>query len=152
MLEHWYWDLPPFSHKHYWGWNWCWAISFKPLQTTLGIAHGDLKLVCRCSAMETHFMNLLMNSYCAYVASRDSLEAGVKLFLCATLFSTWLSHSVSLCGQPLCGWSVVAPRHIHFTITALRAASGSGQKSNVLTCWKGGILWRCHVQRHGALQ
>ena len=31
---------------------------FTPLQLTLGIAHGDLGLVCGCSAMETHFMKL----------------------------------------------------------------------------------------------
>ena len=37
------------------------AVSFKPLQLTLGIAHGDLRLV-RCSAMETHFMKLPTNS------------------------------------------------------------------------------------------
>ena len=35
------------------------AVSFTPLQQTLGIAHGDLKLVCGCPAMETHFMKLL---------------------------------------------------------------------------------------------
>ena len=34
------------------------AASFTPLQPTLGIAHGDLRVVCCCSAMETHFMNL----------------------------------------------------------------------------------------------
>ena len=52
------------------------AASFTPLQPTLGIAHGDLRLVCDCSAMETHFMKLLTNSYCAHVASRCSLELG----------------------------------------------------------------------------
>ena len=36
--------------------------------------HGDLRIVCGCSAMETHFMKLLMNSVCADVASRVSLE------------------------------------------------------------------------------
>ena len=52
------------------------AASFTPLQLTLDIAHGDLRLVCGCSAMETHFMKLPMNSYCADVASRGSLELG----------------------------------------------------------------------------
>ena len=37
------------------------AARFTPLQSTLGIVHGDLRLVCGCSAMETHFMNLPMN-------------------------------------------------------------------------------------------
>jgi hypothetical protein len=35
------------------------AASFTPLQPTLGIAHGDLRLVCDCSATETHFMKFL---------------------------------------------------------------------------------------------
>ena len=41
------------------------AAIFTPLQLTLGIAHGDLRLVCGCMAMETHFMKLPTNSYCA---------------------------------------------------------------------------------------
>jgi hypothetical protein len=32
--------------------------SFTPLQTILGIMHGDLRLVCGCSAMETHSIKL----------------------------------------------------------------------------------------------
>jgi hypothetical protein len=52
------------------------AESFTPLQPTLGIAHGELRLVCGCSAMETHFMKLPTNSYCADVASKGSLELG----------------------------------------------------------------------------
>ena len=51
-------------------------VSFTPLQPTLGIVHGDLTLVCGCLAMETHFMKLPTNSYCADVASRGSLELG----------------------------------------------------------------------------
>ena len=35
------------------------AASFTPLQPTLGIAHDDLRIVCGCSAMETHFVNVL---------------------------------------------------------------------------------------------
>jgi hypothetical protein len=31
------------------------AVSFTPTQPTLGIAHGDLRLVCGCSAMENPF-------------------------------------------------------------------------------------------------
>jgi hypothetical protein len=56
-------------------------------------------------------------------------EAPDKQFLCwhcfqrqfGTLqcFSTRQSRSVSLCGLPLCGWAIVAPRHFHFTITGL---------------------------------
>jgi hypothetical protein len=52
------------------------AESFTQHQPMLGIAHGDLRLVCGCSAMETHFMKLVTNSSCADVASRGSLELG----------------------------------------------------------------------------
>ena len=48
--------------------------SFTPLQLMLGIARGDLRLMCGCSAMETHFMKFPKNSYCADIASRGSLE------------------------------------------------------------------------------
>jgi hypothetical protein len=44
------------------------AVSFTPLQPTLGIVHGDIRLVCGCSAMETHFMKLPINSSCADVS------------------------------------------------------------------------------------
>ena len=66
------------------------AASFTPLQPTLGVAHGDLRLMWGCSAMETHFMKLQTNSYCADVASRGSLELGgecYRLFLCASTLS-----------------------------------------------------------------
>ena len=52
------------------------VASFTPLQPTLGIAHSALRLLCGCSAMETHFMKLLTNNYCADVAFRGSLELG----------------------------------------------------------------------------
>ena len=61
-----------------------------------GIAHGDVRLVCGCSAMETHFMKLPTNSSCADVASRGSLELGSQ---CCnrgqTIFTRYeLQHSV----------------------------------------------------------
>jgi hypothetical protein len=46
------------------------AASFTPLQPMLGVVHGDFRLVCGCSAMQTHLMKLLTNSYCVDVASR----------------------------------------------------------------------------------
>ena len=67
----------------------CWTARWRSdssLQRThfhcsmLGIAHGDLRLVCGCLAMETPFMKLLTNSYCADVASRGSLELGSESF------------------------------------------------------------------------
>ena len=103
-------------------------LSFTPLQPTLGIVHGDLRLVCSCSATETHFMKLLTNSFCADVASRGSFEHGSEccnwgqtIFM---HFSTWRFSSVSLCGLPLCGWAFVAPIHFHFTIAALTVEGG----------------------------
>ena len=104
------------------------AVSFILLQPTLGIAHGDLRLVRGCSALETHFMKLLMNSYSADVASRVSLE-----------ISTRWSRSVSLCGLPLCGWAVVAPRCFHFTITALTVERGSSSRVEI---WRTDLLER----------
>jgi hypothetical protein len=41
------------------------------------IALRDLRLVCGCLAMETHFMKLPTNSYCADVASTDRLERAI---------------------------------------------------------------------------
>ena len=52
------------------------TASFTPLQTKFCIAHGNLRLGCGCSAMETHFIKLLTNSSCADIASRNSLEVG----------------------------------------------------------------------------
>jgi hypothetical protein len=49
------------------------SASFTPLQPTLSIAHGDLSLVCGCSA---HLLQHPMNSYCANNASRGSLDPG----------------------------------------------------------------------------
>jgi hypothetical protein len=37
------------------------VAGFTPLQLKLGIAYGDPRLVCGCSAMETHFTKILMN-------------------------------------------------------------------------------------------
>ena len=51
---------------------------------------------------------------------------------CATLFHTRRSRSVSLCGLPLCGWAVVAPRCFHFTITALTVDCGSSSRAEIL--------------------
>ena len=56
------------------------AESFTPLQPALGIAHGDLRLVCVCSAMESHFIKLPTNSYCTDFASRGSFELGREYF------------------------------------------------------------------------
>jgi hypothetical protein len=102
-------------------------------------AHGDIRLVCGLSPVETHFMKLPTNSSYADVASRGSLAEAVmsvatedRLFLCATHFSTQRSHSVSLCGLPFRGWAVIAPRCFHFRITALTVDWGSSSRTNWL--------------------
>ena len=56
-------------------------------------------------------------------------------------FSTWRSRSVSLCGLPLRGWAVVAPRHFHFTITALTVDRGSSSRAEI---WQTDLLERWH--------
>ena len=90
-----------------------------------------------CSAIETHFMKLQMNSYCADVASRGSLELDSEccnrgqIFTC---FSTRWSCSLRLC----------APRWFYVTVTAL-SWPGSSSRAEIW-CWEGGILWRCHVE------
>jgi hypothetical protein len=82
MLEHCCGDLLPFSHKsirevgHITPEN-VFSLLHSPMAasfTSHDIAHGDLGLVCGCSAMETNFMKLLTNSSCADVPSRGSLE------------------------------------------------------------------------------
>ena len=96
------------------------VVSFTPLQPTLGIAHGDLKLVWGCSAKETHFIMFLINSYCADVASRGSLDSVVSVanknrwFLRTMRFSTRRSRSASLYYLPLRDWAIVASRRFHF--------------------------------------
>ena len=83
------------------------TASFTPLQPTLGIAQDGLRLVYCCSAMETHFMKLPTNSYCANVASRGSLELGNECYNQGqTIFTRYVlqrSCYVSLCGLPLHG-------------------------------------------------
>jgi hypothetical protein len=131
------------------------VASFTSFQLTLGIAHGDLRLVCTSSAMETHFMKLLTNSYCADVASRGSLELGREqcnrgrtIFTCYTL-STIQPRSVSLGGLPHCGWAVFASRRFHFIITAPKVDWGSSSRAEIsradlmerwhpmtVPCWK----------------
>jgi hypothetical protein len=63
--------------------------------------------------------------FLCWLCSRGSLElvvsvaTDVRQFVCTMRFSTQRSLSVSLCGLPRRGWAVVAPRCLHFTITAV---------------------------------
>jgi hypothetical protein len=90
------------------------------------VVHGDLRRVCGCSAMETHFMKfptviVLTLLPDAVWNSAESVATEDRPFFLTTRFSTRRPCSVSLCGLPLRGWAVVAPRCFHFTITALTA-------------------------------
>jgi hypothetical protein len=96
------------------------GVSFTSLQMTLRIAHGDLRLACGCLFMETHFMKLQANSYCA-----DGLELGSEC-------CTWRSRSVSLCGLPVRGWVIVAARRLHFPIASLTADRWSSSRAYIL--------------------
>ena len=100
------------------------------------------RLLCGCSVMEIHYRKLLMNSYCADVASRGSLELGSECSNQGQIFthySTLWSHSVSLCGLPLLFWVVVGPRHFHFTITAVDRF-----RSRRAEVWRTDLLERWH--------
>ena len=76
------------------------AVRFTSLQLTLSVAHGDLRFVCSCSEMETHFMKLSMNSACADVVSRVSFwNSVVSVSTDDTIFLRYvLQHSA----VPLC--------------------------------------------------
>ena len=50
-------------------------------------------------------------------------------------FSPLWSRSVSLCVLPLRSWAVVAPRHFHFTITALTVDRGRSSRAELFTNW-----------------
>ena len=83
------------------------------------------------------------NNYCADVASRGNLELSSECCnqgqIIFTHFRTRQSRSVSLCGLPLRGWAVVAPRRFHFTITALG--------HDLLERWHP-MTWPCYVESH----
>jgi hypothetical protein len=79
---------------------------------------GDLRLVCSCSFKKT--------------TNRP--------FLHATRSSTQRSRSVSLCGLPLHGWTVVTARCFHFT-TTLTVDQGSSSRAEI---WRTDLLEMWH--------
>jgi hypothetical protein len=112
----------------------------------LGINHGDLRLVCTCLAMENHWSSLwtvlvLTLLPDAVWNSVVSVVTNDRWFLHTKRFSTRRSHSVSLCGLPLRGWAIVAPRCFHFTITVLTVDQGSFSRAEI---WRTDLLERWH--------
>uniref|UniRef100_A0A8C7L748 Cohesin subunit SA n=1 Tax=Oncorhynchus kisutch TaxID=8019 RepID=A0A8C7L748_ONCKI len=91
-------------------------------------------------------MNLSTNSTCTDVASRGSLELGSEACnqgqVIFTRFSTWQSCSVSY------HFATLLVLDISTSQQQLTGAALAGQKFDTLTCWKGGILERCHVESH----
>ena len=77
------------------------AASFTPLQLMLGILQCNLRLVCGCSAMETHFMKLPMNCSCADVASRGSLE--LRSQCCNRGQTMFILYVLQHSAVPFCG-------------------------------------------------
>jgi hypothetical protein len=125
------------------------SASFTPLQTMLGIAFGDLRLVCGCSAIGDTFHEAPTNSSCADVASKGSLELssnccnqGQTIFTCcacqhsAVPFCALVSPTTSRLSR-CC--SLMFPLHKN-SIIKLTGATLAGQKFDKLTCRKGGIL------------
>ena len=113
------------------------VVSFTPLHPTLGIAHGDFRLLYSCSSMETHFMKFPMNSFCAAVASRGNLELGSE---CCNRASTlgghilWVSVAYHFMTEPVLLLDVS-------TITALTVDWGSSSWAEIwwtdlLTRWR----------------
>ena len=70
------------------------VVSFTRLQPTVGIAHGDPRLVCGCSATEINFMKCPTNSYFADIASRGSLELGRE---CCNRGQTFFTRYSTVC-------------------------------------------------------
>jgi hypothetical protein len=95
------------------------AASFTPLQPMLGIARGDLRLVCGCSVMETHFMKLPGNSSCADVR---------EWMLQPRTDNVYALRASALC-VPFCELVWSAPRRFHFTITALIVDRGNSSRA-----------------------
>ena len=52
----------------------------RALHSSRRLAFRMVRFLCGCSAMESHFMKLPMNSYCADFASRGSLELGSECY------------------------------------------------------------------------
>ena len=133
------------------------AASFTPLQPTLGIVHGDLRLLCGCSAMDTHFIKVPTNSYFAKVASRGSLELSseccswrqtiftrytlqhsavpfCELVWLTTGFSMAIARLCARCYSPVsngCGWNSWIHSFVH--VVHLRVLYGHQTQASLLS-------------------
>ena len=70
-----------------------------------------------------------------------SVATDDRLFFHTMRFSTQWSRSVSLCGRPLRGWTVVSPKRFHFTIIAFTVDRGSSSRAEI---WWTDLLERWH--------
>ena len=109
------------------------AASFTPLQPTVGIAHGDLRLVCRSLAMETHFMKLCLVLTLISDAVWNSVVSVATEYRQILRASAQSSPVLWACVWPTTsGWAVVAPKCFHFTITALTVDRDSSSRAEIL--------------------
>lgn len=113
----------------------------------LGIAYCNLMLVFSCSAVETHFIKLVMQSSCADVASRGSLEICSEWCKSIADFYTLGASALMgptlccLCGLPHGGWAAVVPTCLHFTTIALTQSwLGQIQQWRNVTHWLGSTM------------
>jgi hypothetical protein len=86
-----------------------WRRALHQSSRRLALLMVILGLTCGCSVIDTHFMKLPTNTYCAELLpeavwnSMVSVATEERRFLHGTHLSTRQSRSVSLCGLPLRG-------------------------------------------------
>ena len=126
----WWWALHPSSRR----------LALRMVTLGLCAAARPLKPISWISRQRVLVLTLLpeavWNSVVVSVSTED------RRFLSATRFSTQRSRSVSLCGLPLFGRAIVAPRCFHFTITALTVDRGSSSMAEI---WQTDLLERGHL-------
>ena len=97
--------------------------------------------------METHFMKLPTNSYCADVASRGSLELGGECCnRVTTIYMRYALQHSAVTFYELVWPTTLRLRHccsqtFHFTITALPVYRGSSSRAEI---WQTDLLERWH--------
>ena len=114
----WWWALHPSSQR----------LALHMVILGLCEAAGPCKPISLSSRRTVIVLSLLPEAVWNSVVS---VATENRRFLCTTRFGTQWSCSVSLCGLQLHGWAVVAPRHFHFTITALIVDRGSSSRAEI---------------------